>query len=53
VHLHDLVAIAKTPMDIRGYGPVKDTAIAKVKPEAERHLANLTTSVTQKVHAHG
>jgi indolepyruvate ferredoxin oxidoreductase len=53
VHLPDLVAIAKAPMDIRGYGPVKDTAIAKVKPEVERRLTNLTTSVTQKMHAHG
>jgi indolepyruvate ferredoxin oxidoreductase len=52
-HLPDLVAIAKAPMEIRGYGPVKDTAIAKVKPEVERHLTNLTTSVTQKMHAHG
>jgi indolepyruvate ferredoxin oxidoreductase len=32
---------------------VKDTAIAKVKPEVERLLTNLTTSVTQKMHAHG
>ena len=40
-------------MEIRGYGPVKDTAIAKVKPEVERLLTNLTTSVTQKMHAHG
>jgi indolepyruvate ferredoxin oxidoreductase len=52
-HLPELVAIAKAPMDIRGYGPVKDTAIAKVKPEVERLLTNLTTPVTQKMHAHG
>jgi indolepyruvate ferredoxin oxidoreductase len=51
-HLPELVAIAKAPMEIRGYGPVKDIAIAKVKPEVERSLANLTTSVTQKMHAH-
>jgi indolepyruvate ferredoxin oxidoreductase len=50
--LPDFVAIAKAPMEIRGYGPVKDTAIAKVKPEVERHLTSLTTSVTQKMHAH-
>jgi indolepyruvate ferredoxin oxidoreductase len=31
--LPDLVAIAKAPMDIRGYGPVKDAAIPKVKAE--------------------
>jgi indolepyruvate ferredoxin oxidoreductase len=52
-HLPDLVAVAKAPMEIRGYGPVKDTAIAKVKPEVARLLTNLTTSVTQKMHAHG
>jgi indolepyruvate ferredoxin oxidoreductase len=40
-------------MDIRGYGPVKDAAIAKVKPEVERLFTNLTTSVTQKMHAQG
>jgi indolepyruvate ferredoxin oxidoreductase len=28
-----LVAIAKAPMDIRGYGPVKEAAILKVKSE--------------------
>jgi indolepyruvate ferredoxin oxidoreductase len=52
-NLPDLVAIAKAPMEIRGYGPVKDAAIAKVKPEVERLLANLTTSVTQKQRATG
>ena len=51
--LPDLIAIANAPMEIRGYGPVKDTAIAKVRPEVERRLANLTTLVTQKMHAHG
>lgn len=43
-HLPSLVAIAKAPMDIRGYGPVKDAAIAKVRPEAERLLTELATS---------
>jgi indolepyruvate ferredoxin oxidoreductase len=32
----DLLAIAKAPMDIRGYGPVKEAAIHKVKGEVER-----------------
>jgi len=50
--LPDLVTIARAPMEIRGYGPVKDTAIAKVKPEVERLLMNLATSVTQKMQAH-
>jgi indolepyruvate ferredoxin oxidoreductase len=40
-------------MEIRGYGPVKDTAIAKVKPEVERLLMNSTTSATQKKRAAG
>jgi len=34
--LTDLVAIAKAPMDIRGYGPVKEAAIHKVQAEVER-----------------
>jgi len=51
--LPDLIAIAKAPMEIRGYGPVKDIAIAKVKPEVERLLMNSTTSVTQKKRASG
>jgi indolepyruvate ferredoxin oxidoreductase len=32
----DLLAIAKAPMDIRGYGPVKEEAIHKVQAEVER-----------------
>ena len=52
-HLPDLIAIAKAPMEIRGYGPVKDAAIAKVKPEVERLLMNSTTSVTRKKRAAG
>ncbi|MEK9279636.1 MULTISPECIES: indolepyruvate ferredoxin oxidoreductase family protein [unclassified Bradyrhizobium] len=31
--LSDMVVIARAPMEIRGYGPVKDAAIAKVKAE--------------------
>ena len=34
--LPDLVAIARAPLDIRGYGPVKDAAIPKAKAEVER-----------------
>jgi indolepyruvate ferredoxin oxidoreductase len=34
--LPDLLAIARAPMDIRGYGPVKDAAIPKVKAEVAR-----------------
>ncbi len=51
--LPDLVAIAKAPMDIRGYGPVKDIAIAKVKPEVERLLAALAKSSSAKMRATG
>lgn len=36
-----LVALAKMPMDIRGYGPVKDAAIRKVKAEVEDLLGSL------------
>jgi indolepyruvate ferredoxin oxidoreductase len=39
--LPDLLAIAKAPMDIRGYGPVKDAAIPKVKAEVARLLERL------------
>jgi indolepyruvate ferredoxin oxidoreductase len=52
-HLPDLVAIAKAPMEIRGYGPVKDAAIAKVKPEVEQMLARLTASSPAKMRATG
>ena len=51
--LPDVIAIAKAPMEIRGYGPVKDIAIAKVKPEVERLLANLTAPSTAKMRAYG
>ncbi|WP_128923502.1 indolepyruvate ferredoxin oxidoreductase family protein [Bradyrhizobium guangxiense] len=37
----DLVAIAKAPMEIRGYGPVKDTAIVTTKAEVGRLLDQL------------
>ena len=36
-----LLAIAKAPMDIRGYGPVKEAAIHKVQAEVERLWARL------------
>ncbi|MFH0300383.1 indolepyruvate ferredoxin oxidoreductase family protein [Bradyrhizobium sp. 31Argb] len=32
----DILTIARAPMEIRGYGPVKDAAIAKVKVEVAR-----------------
>ena len=37
----ELVVIAKAPMEIRGFGPVKEEAVAKVRPEMERRLALL------------
>ncbi|KYG97680.1 DUF6537 domain-containing protein, partial [Bradyrhizobium sp. DOA1] len=37
--LADLIVLAKTPMNIRGYGPVKEAAIASVKAEVESLLA--------------
>jgi indolepyruvate ferredoxin oxidoreductase len=42
--LADLVAIAKAPMEIRGYGPVKEAAIASVKTEVESLLARPVTA---------
>ncbi|MGY4315860.1 indolepyruvate ferredoxin oxidoreductase family protein [Bradyrhizobium sp. JR3.5] len=42
--LPDLVALAKAPMEIRGYGPVKDTAIEKTKAEVARLTALLTSA---------
>jgi indolepyruvate ferredoxin oxidoreductase len=38
----DLLSIAKAPMDIRGYGPVKEAAIHKVQAEVERLWARVT-----------
>ncbi|WP_372482807.1 DUF6537 domain-containing protein, partial [Bradyrhizobium ivorense] len=40
--LPDLVALAKAPMEIRGYGPVKDAAIEKTKAEVARLTAQLS-----------
>ena len=51
--LPDFVVIAKAPMEIRGYGPVKDIAIAKVKPAIERLLADVTAASQAKLRAHG
>lgn len=52
-HLPDLIAIAKAPMDIRGYGPVKDAAIGKVKAEVERLFAELDAPSPAKMRAYG
>jgi indolepyruvate ferredoxin oxidoreductase len=45
-HLPDLVAIAKAPMEIRGYGPVKDEAIHKVMAHVDRMIADVRSSRT-------
>jgi indolepyruvate ferredoxin oxidoreductase len=37
----DLIALAKAPMDIRGFGPVKEAAIHSVTAEVERQLGRL------------
>ncbi|MGY4329680.1 Pyruvate/2-oxoacid:ferredoxin oxidoreductase gamma subunit/uncharacterized small protein (DUF1192 family) [Bradyrhizobium sp. LB7.2] len=52
-HLPDLIAIAKAPMDIRGYGPVKDAAIGKVKAEVERLFAERDAPSPAKMRAYG
>ncbi|MCP8939081.1 indolepyruvate ferredoxin oxidoreductase family protein [Alsobacter sp. SYSU M60028] len=36
-----LLALARLPLDIRGYGPVKDEAIARARAEAARLLAEI------------
>ena len=51
--LPDLVAIAKAPMEVRGYGPVKDAAIGKTKAEVERLFGELHTSSPPKMRAAG
>ena len=40
-------------MDIRGYGPVKDAAIGKVKAEVERRFAELDAPSPAKMLAYG
>ena len=45
-HFGELLAIAKAPMDIRGYGPVKEEAIHKVKTEVERLWERVETETT-------
>ena len=40
-------------MDIRGYGPVKDAAIGKVKADVERLLTELDTPSPARMHATG
>ena len=35
------MALAGAPMEIRGYGPVKDDAVAVVKADVSRRLALL------------
>ncbi|CAH1666037.1 Indolepyruvate ferredoxin oxidoreductase, alpha and beta subunits [Chelatococcus asaccharovorans] len=39
--INNLVAIARAPMDIRGYGPVKEAAARKVRADVEDRLAIL------------
>jgi indolepyruvate ferredoxin oxidoreductase len=40
-NLPDLVAIARAPLEIRGYGPVKDAAIPRAKAEVDRLWGSL------------
>lgn len=51
--LPELVAIARAPLEIRGYGPVKDAAIGKVTAEVERLLTELSPPSPAKIHATG
>ena len=43
-----LAAIAALPMDIRGYGPVKDAAVERVKAAVEQKLSELSTAATKE-----
>ena len=43
-----LAPIAALPMDIRGYGPVKDAAVARVKAAAEQKLSELSTAAAKE-----
>jgi indolepyruvate ferredoxin oxidoreductase len=49
--LPDLVAIAKAPMEIRGYGPVKDSAIGTTKTDVERLFGKLHTPSPARMRA--
>jgi indolepyruvate ferredoxin oxidoreductase len=49
--LPDLIAIAKAPMEIRGYGPVKDSAIGTTKTEVERLFGKLHTPSPARMRA--
>jgi len=40
-NLEQLIAIASAPMEIRGYGPVKEIAAKKVKADVAAMLAKL------------
>ncbi len=51
--LPNLIAIAGAPMEIRGYGPVKDAAIGKVKSNIERLLTELPTPSPARMRATG
>ncbi|WP_421914359.1 indolepyruvate ferredoxin oxidoreductase family protein [Mesorhizobium sp.] len=44
----EVVEIARAPMDIRGYGPVKDAAAAQVKARVSEMLARETQTAVNK-----
>jgi indolepyruvate ferredoxin oxidoreductase len=52
-HLPDLIAIAKAPMEIRGYGPVKDAAIVKAKAEVDRLLSEFDAPSPARMRPYG
>jgi indolepyruvate ferredoxin oxidoreductase len=43
-NLAELTSLAEAAMDIRGYGPVKDKAIADVQADVDRRLARASTA---------
>ena len=46
-----LVDLAKAPMDIRGYGPVKDAAVKTVKAEVERLWQRVAEATVSEIRA--
>ncbi|MNR48511.1 indolepyruvate ferredoxin oxidoreductase [compost metagenome] len=44
------VALAELPEQIRGYGPVKERALAKVREQEKQLRARLTASEIQVLH---
>ena len=42
----ELLWIARAPLDMRGYGPVKEEAVARLRPEVDRRWAAVRAGTT-------